>query len=135
KRINSGVKKYEFRKLIHNKDKKEIENNTIAIYESYPVKAITLIIKVGKVYEYSINKLWKSLKLYPGMSREEFLKYFHGKKKGFAIQIKKKKEIKSIKSENIRKIYKDFNPHQNYREIKNYFPKLDEKLQIISRNL
>jgi len=82
--IINGTKKFEFRKVGLRK-----RNLTkVFIYSTSPVKKIVGTFEVGKIIAAHPEKLWKELKDYSGLNREEFFAYFRKKNKGVAIQIK-----------------------------------------------
>ena len=85
--IRKGNKKYEFRKVICNKEK--IDNiQKIYIYSTFPIKKIVARFSIRKIFEEHPIKLWEICKDHSGLKREEFFKYFKDKEKGFAIEIK-----------------------------------------------
>lgn len=81
-RILSGMKKYEFRKVIFREPVHEV-----VIYSSCPVKKIIGKFRVGKIIEDTPENLWLQVKEDSGLNTDEFFSYFQGKEKGFAIGI------------------------------------------------
>lgn len=85
-KILSGEKEWEFRRVW---TKKPVDY--LVVYSTSPVKRILAIVETGKEIRGSIFKLWKLSRDYRGgVSRRKLYSYFHGKKEGIAIQIKKK---------------------------------------------
>jgi predicted transcriptional regulator len=84
KRIITGKKKYEFRKV--NFRNRHID--TVFIYTTAPVKKIVGYFKVGKIIVNHPRILWQKFKNFSGVDEEDFFSYFNGKDKGVAIKIK-----------------------------------------------
>jgi predicted transcriptional regulator len=83
-KIFSGGKKYEFRKTYFNKDV-----DKIYIYCTAPMQKILGVIFFEKIIYDSPIRLWQKCNGFSGMTKNEFFNYFKGRKKGFAIVIKK----------------------------------------------
>jgi len=81
--ILTGNKKFEFRKVIF-KDRSVRE---VYIYSSFPVKKIIGKFRIGDILEDHPENLWNRVKDVSGLREDEFFTYFHGKEKGFAIEI------------------------------------------------
>ena len=87
KQIRKGNKKYEFRKVIFNKENiDKIEQ--VYIYSTFPIKKIVARFSIKKIFEEHPKKLWEICKDHSGLEKEEFYKYFKDRKRGYAIQIK-----------------------------------------------
>jgi len=80
--IFSGIKKYEFRKIIPKDD-----FSRIYIYATNPAKQIVGFFEPGEIINKDINSLWKACEKYSGLSYHEFIKYFDGHQSGYAIPI------------------------------------------------
>ncbi|MGL4511315.1 ASCH domain-containing protein [Cetobacterium sp.] len=93
-KIFSGEKKYEFRRSIP----KVKEIDTIIIYCSSPIKKIVGEIKVEKIIEGSIEKIWDITKEYSGIDKEYYLEYFNNKDKAYAFVIKEVNKYEIEKS-------------------------------------
>lgn len=132
KKIKEGIKHYEFRKGLHKKRKNDIiKQQYVAVYESSPIGSISLILKIGSIYEDSISNLWTRFGGKSGVTRDYFLGYYQGKTTGVAIEIKGFITIdKPINLIEIRKEYPHFMPPQNFYQFseKNY-PFLYKKLK------
>ena len=101
-KIFDGKKKYEFRKTIFtNKDVK-----TIIVYASSPVKKVIGEFEIDKIFNEELKNLWSLTKNHSGITEDFFYKYFLGKEKGFAIQVKNPKRYKNPKC-----LKMDFNLH------------------------
>lgn len=83
-KIFSGVKKYEFRKLLakSNVDK-------ILVYSTYPVMKVTGEVDVIGTLSLSPSALWEKTKKEAGISRARFRSYFFGRKIGYAYKLGK----------------------------------------------
>lgn len=90
--ILSGEKKYEFRRNI---PKQAI--GKIYIYASSPVKRIVGIINCDDILEDELNNLWSICKEGGCISKEDFFRYFEGKKVGYAYSVKSFEEFKEYK--------------------------------------
>lgn len=123
--IRNGIKKYEFRKINFCK-KKNID--LIAVFETKPINAVTMIIKVGKIIIDDITNLWDRYGNYSGISKDYFELYYNKCTKGFALEI-----INFIKIKNpisIKEMYPKFYPPQRFYILsEKKFPKLYNKLK------
>ncbi len=115
KQILKGCKKYEFRKEIF----KERYSNEIFVYSSSPIKKIIGKFKIGKIIEDSPEELWRQLKDYSGLSKEDFFQYFKEKQIGFAIEIVD--FVLFDEPIDPKKLDPDFVPPQSYLYIKDIF--------------
>lgn len=84
KKIFSGEKKFEFRKL-----KPKSPPSVIYIYESYPTKLIVGRFNVKKILSGTPQEIWDRCKKYGGIGEEDFFKYTLGKELIFAYEIEK----------------------------------------------
>lgn len=85
KKIFSGEKRYEFRKVIFkNKDIK-----TVVIYASSPVSKIVGEFTIGTIIKDSPETIWELTKDYAGITEDFFKRYFKDKNKACAIEVKR----------------------------------------------
>ena len=84
-KIFNGSKKYEFRRSIF----KDPTVNKIIVYASAPISKIIGEFEIDKILRSELASLWSKTKEYSGISEEYYLKYFEGKKEGYALKIKK----------------------------------------------
>lgn len=85
KKIFSGEKRYEFRKVIFkNKDIK-----TVVIYASSPVSKIVGEFTIETIIKDSPEIIWELTKDHAGITEEYFKQYFKGKNKAYAIKVKR----------------------------------------------
>lgn len=84
-KIFNGSKKYEFRRSIF----KDPTVKKIIVYASAPISKIVGEFEIDKILRSELNTLWSKTKEYSGISEEYYLKYFEGKKEGYALKIKK----------------------------------------------
>ena len=89
KSIIEGEKRYEFRKTIF----KNREINRIYIYSSSPVKKIVASFVIGDILEDHPSDLWDAVKEYAGIDYRDFVAYFEGKTRAFAIEIQNLLEL------------------------------------------
>ena len=110
-KIFDGKKKYEFRRTIfRNKDVK-----TVIVYASSPVKKVIGEFEIDKIFNKDLKTLWNLTKKHSGITEDFFYKYFLGKEKGFAIQIKNAKMYKNHKC---LKTEFNLNPPQSFAYVK-----------------
>ena len=131
KLIKRGSKKYEFRKLIAKKSLQNIlKEKYIAVYETSPTSAITMVISVDEVLIDGISNLWSKYGKHSGVDESYFRDYYKDRTKGVAIKIKKVFLIKNpIKIVKIRSIYPNFNPPQNFYSLnEEQYPFIYKKL-------
>ena len=130
--IKKGIKKYEFRKGFSKKRRsKLISQRYVAVYESMPRSFITLIFKIGKIYEDDIFNIWEKFGNQSGITKDYFFGYYHGRNRGVAIQIKDFFILKNpITLKEIRKNYPKFIPPQNFYQLsEEKYPLLYQKLK------
>jgi predicted transcriptional regulator len=84
-KIFNGSKKYEFRRSIF----KDPTVKKIIVYASAPISKIVGEFEIDKILKSELNTLWSKTKEYSGISEEYYLKYFEGKKEGYALKIKR----------------------------------------------
>lgn len=75
--IYNGTKRYEYRRRM---PRKLNVGDTVYMYETLPVKAVTgyFIVGDGGIVTTDRYLLWRMTSEYAGISRVEFLRYFHG---------------------------------------------------------
>ncbi|NLP35937.1 MAG: ASCH domain-containing protein [Clostridiales bacterium] len=83
-RIFNGEKKYEYRKRLF----KRKDINSIVVYATKPVGKVIGEFEIAEVLEDNPVAIWEKTKKYSGISKKDYLKYFEGNEKGFAISIK-----------------------------------------------
>ena len=84
-KIFNGSKKYEFRRSIF----KDPSVKKIIVYASAPISKIIGEFEIDEILRSELNTLWSKTKEYSGISKDYYLKYFEGKKEGYALKIKK----------------------------------------------
>lgn len=82
--VFSGIKKYEFRRTIF----KRRDIDRVYLYSNSTVRKIVGSFEVGIILDGTPQEIWKKCHKYGGISEEDFLKYFAGARKAFAIEIK-----------------------------------------------
>lgn len=81
--IFSGKKKFEYRKIIFKKNVKKIR-----VYATKPVGKITGEFIIDEILKDTPQNLWKNTRKGSGVKKEFYMRYFRGKKIGYAIKIK-----------------------------------------------
>jgi len=87
--IMDGTKRFEFRRRIFRNEKVD----TAYIYATSPVRKIVGRIVIARIIETDLPHLWRLSSEYSGLHKEEFLSYFNGLDKGFAIEIEDVEEF------------------------------------------
>lgn len=87
-KIFSGVKKYEFRRVIF----KNPKIDTIIIYATSPVQKVVGEISFKTIICDQVNSLWDTTWEEAGISEEKFFQYFGDRSFGYAIKIEKTKK-------------------------------------------
>lgn len=85
--ILDGSKTFELRRAIFKQDVEKI-----FIYASSPICKVVGEFSIDKLIEFNLGLLWLQVRESAGVSKEEFYRYFDGKKKGHAIKVKGVKE-------------------------------------------
>lgn len=83
KKIFSGIKKYEYRKVIFTKKVAKV-----IIYASSPVSKVVGEFTIDSIVKGKPNKVWEETKNYAGITESYFKDYFKGKDTAYAIKIK-----------------------------------------------
>lgn len=83
KKILSGIKKYEYRKVIFTK-----KVNKVIIYASSPISKVVGEFIIDSIVKGKPNKVWEETKNYAGITESYFKDYFKGKDTAYAIKIK-----------------------------------------------
>lgn len=84
-RIFSGEKKFEFRKAVF----KNSEVTTVVIYATMPVGKVVGEFEIDAIIKERPSKLWQITSEFSGITKDFFESYFHGRKAGYAIRVKK----------------------------------------------
>lgn len=82
-KIFSGVKKYEYRKVIFTK-----KVTKVIIYASSPVSKVVGEFTIDSIIKGKPDKVWQETKDYAGITESYFKDYFKGKDTAYAIKIK-----------------------------------------------
>lgn len=83
KKIFSGVKRYEYRKVIFTKNV-----DKIFVYASSPVSKIVGELTIDSIVKGKPDKVWQETKDYAGITESYFKDYFKSKDIAYAIKIK-----------------------------------------------
>ncbi|NFS12033.1 hypothetical protein FDE77_12350 [Clostridium botulinum] len=121
-KIESGIKKYEFRRSIYKNP--NVEN--AYIYASVPVKKIVSVFKIGQVISGTPDEVWERCGTDSGTTKESLMEYFKGKDKVYALEII---DYKKFDVPIDPKYYiKDFYPPQ-------FFRYLEDSKTLFSKNI
>lgn len=82
-KIFSGVKKYEYRKVIFTK-----KVDKVITYASSPISKVVGEFTIDSIVKGKPNKVWEETKNYAGITESYFKDYFKGKDTAYAIKIK-----------------------------------------------
>ncbi len=80
--IINGTKKYEYRTRAAKQDV-----NKIIIYETLPVKKIVAEAEIVEVLAMKPNDLWDETKMFSGITKDFYDKYFENKKVAYAYRL------------------------------------------------
>ena len=81
--ILSGNKKYEYRKT--KAKRKDIDK--IVIYSTSPIMLVVAEVDVVEIIEDSPEKLWEKTKLYSGITKDFYSKYYENKDNAVAYKL------------------------------------------------
>ena len=81
-KIFSGQKRWEYRRVIF---KRPV--HTVVVYASTPSRRIVGEFMIDAIITDTVDELWHRTGPESGMSYDEFLAYFHGLERGYAIRI------------------------------------------------
>jgi predicted transcriptional regulator len=84
-KIFSGEKRYEFRKVLF--QKQEIES--IVVYASSPVRKVIGEFNVKEILRMDVEELWEQTARHSGIDKLFFDEYFKGRTQGIAISVGK----------------------------------------------
>ena len=82
--IISGIKKYEYRRIVAKQD-----ISSIVIYETAPTKRVVAEVVILDVLKLPKEQLWEETKDKAGISKDFFLDYFKGKEIAYAYKLGK----------------------------------------------
>ena len=82
--IADGTKRYEFRRTIFRR--KDVDR--AFVYCTSPVQRIVGAFLIGRILEDTPPRLWAELKSHSGLSKRDYLEYFHGSQRAYAIEIR-----------------------------------------------
>lgn len=91
--ILNGTKHFEYRK---SKCKRDVDQ--IIIYATYPVKQVVAIAELDDIVEGDPNDVWEQTKLFSGINRDFYSKYYKGREKAVAYKLSHVKEFNPPKS-------------------------------------
>lgn len=81
--IFSGNKKYEYRKI--KAKRKNIDK--IIIYSTSPVMKVVAEVDVEDILEDSVENIWEQTKMYSGITKEFYIKYYKNKRNAIAYKL------------------------------------------------
>lgn len=110
-RIFNGTKRYEYRRTIFSRQ----DIQKIIVYASSPIKKIIGEFHIAEIILDKPEILWRKTCDFAGINREYFFKYFAGKDKGYAINIKSTKKYEAPIDP--WDLLKGFTPPQSFRYI------------------
>lgn len=84
KKIFEGEKKYEYRRRLFKRN--DIES--IIVYVTKPVGKVIGEFEIAEILEDDPMVIWDKTKMYSGINKNDYIEYFRGNDKGFAISIK-----------------------------------------------
>lgn len=82
KKILSGEKRYEYRKLI------PMDIRYIVVYATAPIKMIVAFIEIDSIIKGAPKEVWEKTKNHAGISKDFFMRYFSNHQDSYAIKIK-----------------------------------------------
>ena len=90
--ILEGTKKYEYRRRIW-----DCSNDVkkVILYASDPIKMVIGEFEVKEVIKGHYSQVWRKTNQGSGMTIEDFLQYFEGQNRAYAIKVKKPKRYES----------------------------------------
>ena len=83
-KIFAGEKRHEYRKRIFKK--KDV--NVVIVYVTKPVGKVIGEFEIAEILEDDPIAIWEKTKRYAGIDKSNYIKYFKGNEKGFALSIK-----------------------------------------------
>lgn len=83
-RIFKGEKKFEYRKRLF----KRTDVKVVIVYVTKPVGKVVGEFEIGEIIEDNPMIIWEHTKKYSGINKDDYIDYFGGNEKGFAISIK-----------------------------------------------
>lgn len=81
-KIFSGQKRFEYRKIIF----KRRDLEAIVIYATKPIGKIVGEVKIRKIYQDTPEIIWNKTKIFSGIEKDDFFKYFRDKDIAYAIE-------------------------------------------------
>ncbi len=116
-KILSGEKTIELRKSLP----KIHPGDTILIYTTQPVKAITAFALAGEIVIYKPETMWRKYKSKLGISRQDFFEYYGSSERAIGIELLEVTKLDAdILLSAIRAVSPKFSPPQTFRYISKY---------------
>ncbi len=135
KSVRQGTKKYEFRKSLSKKMvNKILRGKYLLVYETKPIRAMTMIWEIEQAYQENINALWNKFGNASGISQEYFYQYYGSRSIGIALKIKRSITLKNpISLERAKAYIPSFSPPQRLFSLDN--EKLKPLLFIVNKTI
>lgn len=83
-RIFKGEKRYEYRKRLFKRN----DINSIVVYVTKPVGKVIGEFEIAEILEGDPIDIWEKTKKHSGITKKDYIEYFEGNEKGYAISIK-----------------------------------------------
>jgi predicted transcriptional regulator len=83
-KIFDGEKKYEYRKRIF----KRTNIKSVIVYVTKPIGKVIGEFEIAEILEDNPNIIWEQTNKYSGIDKKDYVEYFAGNEKGFALSIK-----------------------------------------------
>ena len=111
-RIFSGQKRVELRRVCPRVNKGDL----LLVYVPSPIKALVGACTITGLMHDDPFSLWKKVKNFAGVSRDEFFRYYADSQNAYGILIGKTEKLDSeIGLQMLRENFKDFYPPQSYQ--------------------
>ena len=88
----------------------------MVVYATVPVAAVVGFFTVDRIEQLPLRQLWRLVRDIAGVTRTEFLDYFHGTSNGVGIFIADVKRLDNpVPLEKLRTFWPGFHPPQGFR--------------------
>ena len=82
-KIFKGTKRYEFRRAVFKRENLE----GVLVYASSPVQRVIGEFQIAEIIADDPESVWRQTQRFAGISREDFMSYFQGRKLAYAIKV------------------------------------------------
>lgn len=110
----SGTKRVELRRHMPRVG----SSDTVLLYATVPDAVLVGMFEIQTIQQLPLDRLWRRVKSISGVTRDEFVGYFHGLTEGVGILVASTTRFRHpVPLTELRQVWKGFHPPQGFRYI------------------